>query len=76
MDMDRRFFERYEEFSDIGNYIEGLHTDILIYAPAEIESIKDGRFIRNALSEGIVVYGNWLRKIGFLVTGYLWPRSH
>ena len=58
MDTDKRFFERYDEFSDIGNCIEGLHIDILIYTPAEIESISDRHFIRGALKEGIVIYGN------------------
>ena len=58
MDTDRRFFERYDELSDIGNCIEGLHMDILIYTPAEIESISDRHFIRSALREGIVIFGN------------------
>lgn len=58
MNTDKRFFDRYDLFSDISEHIQGPHVDILIYTPAELESISHRHFIQSALKDGKIIYGN------------------
>jgi predicted nucleotidyltransferase len=55
---DKRFFDRYDDFSDIYENLRGVQTDILIYTPEELKRISSRPFIRKALEEGITIYGN------------------
>jgi predicted nucleotidyltransferase len=55
---EKRFFERYDDIIDIYGYLEGIPTDILIYTPEELSRISARPFIRNALEEGVTIYGD------------------
>lgn len=57
MDTKKRFFDRYDDIPDISDYIPGMQADILIYTQEELEAISSRPFIRNALSEGVMIYG-------------------
>jgi len=54
----KRFFERYDDIIDIYDYLEGVPTDILIYTPEELSRMSARPFIRNALEEGVTIYGD------------------
>ena len=58
MNTKKRFFDRYDDFTDIGSILEGYHVDILVYTPAELDALSDRHFVRDALHDGIVIYGN------------------
>jgi len=55
---EKRFFDRYNDILDIYEYLRGVQTDILIYTPEELERISSRPFIRNALEEGVTIYGD------------------
>lgn len=51
------FLQRYEPIlAELNQAIQGPAVEILIYTPAELVSIEHRPFIRQALSEGIVLY--------------------
>jgi len=56
MESDKRFFDRYEEFSEIHDLLKGTAVDMLLYTPQEMERISHRPFIRKILSEGKVIY--------------------
>ena len=56
MDTDRRFLERYEHIRGIEDVLEGVHADVLMYAPGELEAISHRPFIRDLLTQGIVIH--------------------
>lgn len=58
VDTAKRFFDRYDDIPDISDYIPGMQADVLIYTPEELENISSRPFIRDALSEGVIIYGN------------------
>ena len=53
---DKRFFDRYEEFSEIYNLLKDREVDLLIYTPGELESISHRAFIKKILAEGRTLY--------------------
>lgn len=55
---EKRFFERYDDIIDIYGYLKGIPTDILIYTPEELSRMSARPFIRNALEEGVTIYGD------------------
>ena len=55
---EKRFFDRYNDILDIYEYLRGVQTDILIYTPEELERMSSRPFIRNALEEGVTIYGD------------------
>ena len=55
-DTDRRFFDRYEEFSSVIDVVRDRAVDMLIYTPRELERISHRPFIKRILKEGIVLY--------------------
>lgn len=51
------FLQRYESIlAELNRAIQGPAVEILIYTPAELTSIQHRPFIRQALSEGIILY--------------------
>lgn len=54
----KRYLDRYNDFSEIYNIIKGFAIDLLIYTPEELESISDRKFISGALKDGVLLYGN------------------
>lgn len=52
----KRFFDRYEEFSELDDLFPGKAVDLLIYTPAELERISHRPFIRRILEHGKVLY--------------------
>ena len=55
-DTDRRFLDRYEEFSFVSDVIKGRAVEMLIYTPGELERISHRPFIKRILKEGVVLY--------------------
>jgi predicted nucleotidyltransferase len=55
-DTDRRFFDRYEEFSSVNVLVRDRAVEMLIYTPLELERISHRPFIKRILKEGIVLY--------------------
>jgi|YNPNPStandDraft_1061719.scaffolds.fasta_scaffold04023_3 predicted nucleotidyltransferase len=53
---EKRFFDRYEEFSGLDDLFPGRAVDLLIYTPAELEKISHRPFIRRILEQGKVLY--------------------
>ncbi len=53
---EKRFFDRYEEFSGLADLVQGRAVDLLIYTPAELERMAHRPFIRKILEEGKVLY--------------------
>ncbi len=51
-----RFFDRYQEIMGVEDFLGGLHADIIVYAPGELESLSHRPFIRQLLKEGKVIY--------------------
>ena len=49
---DKRFFDRFEEFSEIFDLVKDRDVDLLIYTPRELESISHRSFIKKILVEG------------------------
>ena len=49
-----RFLERCARF--YGALEPAVGMDILVYTPDEFEAMRDGRFLRQALADGKVVY--------------------
>jgi predicted nucleotidyltransferase len=56
LETDRTFLDRYRELRGIEEVLDGLHPEMLIYAPGELEAISHRPFIRRLLSEGITIY--------------------
>jgi predicted nucleotidyltransferase len=57
LETDRAFLDRYRELRGIEEVLDGLHPEMLIYAPGELEAISHRPFIRRLLSEGITIVG-------------------
>lgn len=53
---DCRFFDRYEEFSEVYDLVSDRAVEMLIYTPGELERIASRPFIRRILQDGIVLY--------------------
>ena len=53
---DKRFFDRFEEFSEIFDLVKDRDVDLLIYTPRELESISHRSFIKKILVEGRTLY--------------------
>jgi len=53
---DRRFFDRFEEYSGILERVRNRGVDMLMYTPEETERISHRPFIRTNLAEGDVLY--------------------
>ena len=53
---DKRFFERYEYFSEIHEIVDDRAVDMLIYTPDELSSISHRPFIKRILLEGETIY--------------------
>lgn len=53
---ERAFLDRRRELHGIDELLGGLHPELLIYAPGELEAISHRPFIRRMLSEGITIY--------------------
>jgi predicted nucleotidyltransferase len=56
METDRRFFDRYEPFEEIYNYVKGRAIDMLIYTPEELNDISHRPFIKRIINEGRIIY--------------------
>jgi predicted nucleotidyltransferase len=56
VDTDKRFFDRYDDFSDIYDCFRGTDIDMLIYTPDELEKISHRPFIQKILNEGYPIY--------------------
>ncbi len=56
LETDRAFLDRFRELHGIEEVLDGLHPEMLIYAPGELEAISHRPFIRRLLSEGITIY--------------------
>lgn len=54
-DSAERLFDRYDTFNDIYPILDN-NADILIYTPAEWESMKDRLFFRNILKDAHTIY--------------------
>lgn len=54
---DKRFLDRYAGILwEITANTPGCDVDLLIYTPAELDSLRDRPFVAKALQEGVVVY--------------------
>ena len=53
---DHPFLERRQDLRGIEDVLPGLHPEMLIYAPGELEAISHRPFIRRLLAEGITIY--------------------
>jgi len=53
---DKRFFDRFDEFSEINDLLRNRAVDLLIYTPQELESISHRPFIKKILNEGKILY--------------------
>ncbi len=53
---DKRFFDRYDDFSDVYEILKGSAVDMLIYTPEELEKISNRGFIKKILSGGKIIY--------------------
>jgi len=56
LDTDKRFFDRYEKFAKIYDYIKDRAVDLLIYTPEELDRIAHRSFIKKILTEGKIIY--------------------
>lgn len=56
IETDRRFLDRYAHVRGIESVLPGIHLELLIYAPGELESIAHRPFIRDMLSQGKVIH--------------------
>ena len=53
----QRFLERYDGMlMEISKVVPDRDVDVLIYTPDELEKLASRRFIRQAFSEGRVIY--------------------
>jgi uncharacterized protein len=53
---DRRFLDRFEEFTELYSLLKNHAVDLLIYSPEEVERNSHRTFIRTILSEGVALY--------------------
>jgi hypothetical protein len=53
---ERRFLDRYEHVRSIEDVLPGIHVEMLIYAPGELEAIAHRPFIRDLLNQGKVIH--------------------
>ncbi|MFP4522105.1 MAG: nucleotidyltransferase domain-containing protein [Fibrobacterota bacterium] len=51
-----RFFDRYEQFSEVYDILHGYDVDLLIYNPEELGKISGRKFIKRILEEGELIY--------------------
>jgi len=56
VETNKRFFERYETFNEIFEFIRGPAIDMLIYTPEELKKISHRVFIQRILKEGSTIY--------------------
>jgi predicted nucleotidyltransferase len=56
LETERAFLDRRQDLCGIEDVLDGLHPELLIYAPGELEAISHRPFIRRVLSEGITIY--------------------
>jgi predicted nucleotidyltransferase len=56
MDTEKRFFERFDIFSELYDLFKGRALDLLIYTPGELEEIAHRGFVRKICDEGKVLY--------------------
>ena len=56
IETDKRFFDRFEQFSAIHDIISDRPVDMLIYTPAELVSISHRPLIKRILTEGETIY--------------------
>lgn len=52
----KRFFNRFEEFDEIHDIVNGMAVDLLIYTPEELKAISHRPFIKRILKEGSTIY--------------------
>lgn len=58
METDKRFLDRYDGiYREIADAIEHRSVDLLIYTPGEFQKMQDEPFMRQAVKEGVVIYG-------------------
>ncbi len=53
---DRRFFDRFDEFSEVLERVGNRGVDMLIYTPEELRRISHRPFLKKILAEGKVLY--------------------
>jgi predicted nucleotidyltransferase len=53
---DKRFLDRFEEFSGIYTLLKDYAVDLLVYSPEELERNAHRQFIKTILSEAVVLY--------------------
>lgn len=56
VDTEKRFFDRYDDFTGIYDRLRGTDIDILIYTPGELDKISHRPFIKKILKEGYSIY--------------------
>ena len=56
MQTNKRFFKRFDDFTEVYEKIRARSIDLLIYTPEELDAISHRRFIRQILDEGITIY--------------------
>ena len=52
----KRFLDRFEEFTELYHLLNEYAVDLLIYSPEELERNSHRSFIKTILSEGIAIY--------------------
>jgi uncharacterized protein len=58
MDTSDRFLKRHDRVRGVYECLRGIPTDILIYTPDELHRMAHRPFLRRALAEGKVIYGD------------------
>jgi predicted nucleotidyltransferase len=53
---DKRFLDRFEEFSGIYTLLKDYAVDLLVYSPEELERNAHRQFIKTILSEAVILY--------------------
>jgi predicted nucleotidyltransferase len=56
IETEKRFFDRYDDFSDIYDHLRDVDIDMLIYTPDELEKISHRPFIQKILKQGYPIY--------------------
>ncbi len=54
----KRFLDRYGDFTDIPPAFPERDVEILIYTPRELQRNRERPFVRRVLAEGKLVYGS------------------
>jgi predicted nucleotidyltransferase len=53
---DKRFLDRFSEFSWLYDLLKGYAVDLLVYSPEELKRNAGRPFVKSVLSEGVVLY--------------------